>query len=163
MGWRNSVLWDEAERGGSQGIMGMWPKMAWVSLEKVRSSLVINIPIWYIYIYYISLIINHMKINWTLYIYIINLSCEGVSIQMFCGHPEVVGRCLDEAMSEDMKASCDQQGIRVLAARLDINACIYIYIDGPLHGLYIPKCVFWSIQEARGKYKHMQITSNYGT
>ena len=47
---------------------------------------------------------------------------------MFCGHPEVVGRCLDEAMSEDMKASCDQQGIRVLAARLDINACIYIYI-----------------------------------
>lgn len=61
---------------------------------------------------------------------------------MFCGHPEVVGRCLDEAMSEDMKASCDQQGIRVLAARLDINACIYIYIDGPLHGLYIPKCVF---------------------
>ena len=77
-----------------------------------------------------------------IYIYIINLSCEGVSIQMFCGHPEVVGRCLDEAMSEDMKASCDQQGIRVLAARLDINACIYIYIDGPLHGLYIPKCVF---------------------
>ena len=49
---------------------------------------------------------------------------------------------MDEAISEDMKASCDQQGIRVLAARLDMRAYIYTKIDGPLHGLYIPKCVF---------------------